>query len=113
MHQSSLENMGRGHNVDQFYEAVDLFQSYKNDGYHNLASINTDMIMGLPYERLDEVLYTADEMIKLGVDHLSTYLLEVEPGTKFGKKYTEFEGPLPDEEELEHIFTETHNHLQK
>jgi oxygen-independent coproporphyrinogen III oxidase len=108
--------MGRGHNLQDFYQAVDLFTSYKNksDDIHtgvNFKSINTDMIMGLPYESKKEVLYTAEKMIDLDVEHISAYILELEPGTKFGKKYTELEGPLPSEPELEEIFTSTHYYL--
>lgn len=47
----------------------------------------------------------------LKVEHISTYLLEVEPNTRFGRSYSEFEGPLPSEEELEHIFKTTHEYL--
>lgn len=112
LHQQSLELMGRGHNLDQFYEAVNLFSEYKQESAGvNFESINTDMIMGLPYESLDQVMYTAEKMIELEIDHISTYLLEVEPNTNFGKKYQEFEGPLPSEEELEQIFTSTHEFL--
>ena len=103
--------MGRGHDVDQFYDAVELFTEYKNVEKSSLRSINTDMIMGLPYEGLEQVRKTSDAMIDLGVDHISTYLLEVEPKTPFGKKYQEFEGPLPSEQELEAIFTSTHEYL--
>jgi oxygen-independent coproporphyrinogen-3 oxidase len=113
LHQASLEIMGRGHNIDDFYQAVNIFNSFKNQKEKNinLHSINTDMILGLPYEGLKEVLYTAEKMVGLDVDHISAYMLEIESGTNFAKRYQEFEGPLPNEEELENIYTKTHDFL--
>lgn len=72
-----LKILGRIHNTEDFYKNYDLV---RNLGFNN---INLDLMFGLPFQTLEDVIYTLKEVIKLEPTHLSFYGLIVEKGTKF------------------------------
>jgi len=45
------------------------------------------MMLGLPNETLQDIKSTAEKLCELGPDHISAYMLELEPGTPFDKTY--------------------------
>ena len=70
-----LEILGRTHNPDNVRTAV---ASARNAG---ISSINLDVIYGAASETVDEWRTTMEQVISLGVTHVSAYGLTVEAGT--------------------------------
>lgn len=60
MKQESLVTMGRGHNLQEFYDSFEMFKSVRDGKCHNLRSINCDMILGLPHETLADSTQTVE-----------------------------------------------------
>ena len=84
-----LKLLGRRHTIQMAEQAVN--QS-RQAGFDN---ISVDIMMGLPGQTLEDGQVTADFCMGLGVEHISAYLLKIEPGTPFARRYTQ-----PLEEEL-------------
>ena len=72
-----LALMGRNHTFEKAKKAISLI---KNAGF---ARVSVDMIYGLPNETKEEVEKDLSAFIGLGVNHISTYCLSVNPGTAF------------------------------
>lgn len=69
-----LESLGRRH------QPADIQRAAGVSG--NWDSVSVDLIFGTPGESLASWEATVGEAIELGVDHVSTYSLTVEPGTE-------------------------------
>lgn len=87
-----LKILGRIHNTEDFYKNYDLV---RNLGFNN---VNLDLMFGLPFQTLEDVIYTLKEVIKLEPTHLSFYGLIVEKGTKFYDLNNRGKLNLPDED---------------
>ena len=87
-----LKSIGRIHSYEQFERTINLA---KRQGFNN---INSDMIIGLPNQSLEDVTTTANKLISLGLQHISVYSLIVEENTKLDKLLNEGKIELPDEE---------------
>ena len=70
-----LRFLGRIHDVDDVYRAVD---SARAVGFDNL---NLDFIFGLPHQQAEQWHSTMEQAIGLDPEHLSLYSLIVEPNT--------------------------------
>ncbi|MDE7071323.1 MAG: radical SAM family heme chaperone HemW [Clostridia bacterium] len=70
-----LKMLGRRHNAEQAEYAVQLA---KELGFE----VSIDAIIGLPNQTEDDVKDFIDRAEKLGVEHVSVYMLSVEDGTK-------------------------------
>jgi oxygen-independent coproporphyrinogen-3 oxidase len=76
----SLENavlrlMGRRHTAE---DALKMFRELRSSGFEN---ISVDIMAGFPGQSRESVSRTTKELLSLGPDHLSLYLLEVKAGT--------------------------------
>jgi oxygen-independent coproporphyrinogen III oxidase len=67
----TLVKIGRRHTPEQIFEAVQLS---RNLGFNN---INMDIILGLPGERLSDVLYTLEQLERLKPESLTVHALAV------------------------------------
>ena len=76
MNDETLRLIGRNHNAKQMEEAFLLARS---EGFDN---INTDMILGLPGEDLDNIIYTLERIGKLGPDSLTVHSLAIKRASK-------------------------------
>jgi putative oxygen-independent coproporphyrinogen III oxidase len=74
-----LAALGRRHGPDDIVRAV---HQSRVEGF---GSISVDLIFGTPGESLSSWEATVDAAIALGVDHVSTYALTVEPPTALGR----------------------------
>ena len=83
----TLKILGRRHN---FEEAVSAVYSAKEAGFQH---ISVDLMMSVPSQTKENLLKDIDNFSRLPVDHISSYLLKLEPGTPFYKRY-----PDPDED---------------
>ncbi len=72
-----LALMGRNHTFEKAKEAVSLIKAA------SFAKISVDMIYALPNETEKEVKRDLSAFLDLGVNHISTYCLSVNPGTAF------------------------------
>ncbi len=87
-----LKLLGRIHSLDDFISSVELAADA------NFASINADMMFGLPGQTLADVAATVDLLLNLPIDHISFYSLSLEEGTKLHKLCVENPALLPSEE---------------
>lgn len=71
----TLERIGRLHRARDFVSTAAIL---RRAGGKNLSA---DLILGLPGEKLSDVLASARFALDAGIDHLSAYGLSVEPGT--------------------------------
>lgn len=88
-----LKSIGRIHEVEQIYESYKLLRKEK------IENINMDLIFGLPNQTLEDVLFSIEEAIRLGVEHISHYSLILEEGTQFYNLNKKGKLNLPDEDE--------------
>jgi oxygen-independent coproporphyrinogen-3 oxidase len=70
-----LKYLNRNHNKKQIFEIIE----YAKKLFDN---INIDLIYGLKNQTLDDLKYDLNEFLKLGINHISTYSLIIEPHTK-------------------------------
>jgi oxygen-independent coproporphyrinogen-3 oxidase len=76
MSDDTLKAIGRNHTVAQFIEAFNMARSM---GFDN---INTDIILGLPGETIDDVKHTIDELTKLSPDSLTVHSLAIKRASR-------------------------------
>lgn len=76
---SELEKLGRLHNFVQAKKAVEYAQ---NAGFEN---ISCDLMIGIPYSTMQSFEYSLDEICSLNIQHISAYMLKVEPNTPLAK----------------------------
>lgn len=86
-----LEALGRLHTVDMIEATV---QGVRACG---IRSVGIDLIFGHPCETDGSWVRTIDQAMEIGVDHISTYSLTVEAGTKLSRDITAG-APAPDDD---------------
>ena len=84
-----LNLIGRRHSAEDTKNAVRLA---KEAGFFN---ISLDLIYGLPYQTMEDLLFDIKEILKLNIQHISTYGLKIEDGSYFG---SHLPPNLPDED---------------
>lgn len=89
-----LASIGRIHSEKDIYKTV---EEAKAAGFKN---ISIDLMYGLPDDSLSRLLEDLDKTLALGISHVSTYGLIIEPGTRFEKDYNIGLLKLPEEELL-------------
>ena len=84
-----LKLIGRRHNSDEIYKAVEIT---KSAGFDN---ISLDLIYGLPTQTIENFEHDLNEIIKLDTQHLSLYGLKIEDGCYF---YNHYPSDVPDDD---------------
>ena len=88
-----LKILGRTHN---FREAENTFKMARKLGFCNISA---DLMIGLPFSAQNENLKESlDKIIGLNPEHISAYILKIEPKTAFYKDMDSL--CLPDDEEV-------------
>jgi len=87
-----LTRIGRAHTAD---EAEHAFRTARGAGF---ANVNLDLMFGLPDQSLDDWADSLRWAIRLNPEHLSTYGLILEEGTRFHHEHRAGALELPDEE---------------
>lgn len=77
-----LKLIGRRHDSGAIINAVDLA---KKAGFTN---ISVDLIYGLPLQTLDSLKNDLKKFLELDIQHISTYGLKIEEGSKFSRYYS-------------------------
>ena len=102
-----LKQIGRIHNYSQYVETIKLA---KQSGFEN---INTDIIIGLPSQKIEDVEETIKNIIDLNINHISAYSLIVEEGTKIEKMLESKQIKLPNENEERKMYWKVKSILEK
>lgn len=75
-----LAAAGRMHRRADVYRAVPILRGA------GIRNISFDLIAGLPYQTKESWQQSLEELIALGPEHVSVYLLEVDEGSRLGKE---------------------------
>jgi oxygen-independent coproporphyrinogen-3 oxidase len=89
----ALRAAGRMHTFEDFLEAVAVLRKY------GAKNISADMMLGLPVQTVRGAAETADALVKLKLQHVSAYGLQLEEGTPLYKAAAEKKCVLPSEDE--------------
>ena len=87
MNDDTLRILDRRHTAQR---AAEMIGAAHRAGF---AHISADLMLAVPGQRLEEIDASIKALAALPVDHLSAYLLKMEPGTPFAGQYAE-----PDED---------------
>ncbi|WP_200411271.1 radical SAM family heme chaperone HemW [Virgibacillus salexigens] len=99
-----LQELGRLHKVKDVYQTIELLQ---NNG---ITNISTDLIYALPKQTIKHFEASLNQAMALGLPHLSTYALQIEPKTVFYQRHKKgkLHRPAQDEEvEMYQILKDT------
>ena len=83
----TLKLLGRRHS---YQEAVNAIYCAQKAGFEHISA---DLMMSVPSQTKENLKKDIENFSKLPIDHISSYLLKLEPGTLFYAKY-----PDPDED---------------
>ncbi len=89
-----LKGIGRIHTAKEAEEAVQLA---RKAGFDN---INIDLMYGLPGQKQQDYIASAEQAAQLGVEHISAYSLILEEGTRLYDRVQRGEVSLPDDDEV-------------
>lgn len=92
MNDKILNEIGRIHTKNDFLKT---YNKIREKGFNN---VNIDIMFNLPNQTLKDVINTLEQVIELGVEHISYYSLKVEEGTPFYKQQSKGQLILPDED---------------
>ena len=87
-----LKDMGRTHTVQDFENVVAEIREY------GVKNISADMIIGYPGQKLSDIKETIALLLKLQIPHISTYMLQIEQGTKLKALVDNGSVSLPNED---------------
>jgi putative oxygen-independent coproporphyrinogen III oxidase len=77
-----LKRIGRSHRVKDALNTFELFRK------RELANISVDVMAGLPGQTAADWQENLETVVRLGPEHVSTYMLEIHQNTQFGKMYS-------------------------
>jgi putative oxygen-independent coproporphyrinogen III oxidase len=75
-----LKAAGRMHRASDVHRALPMLRSA------GIANVSFDLIAGLPYQTRESWQSSLGELIALGPEHVSIYLLEVDEGSRLGSE---------------------------
>ena len=83
----TLAFIGRKHTADQFYRA---FENARDAGF---KTINTDVIVGLPGETLEDVAHTMERLASLAPENITVHTLAIKRASTLNQHLDKY--PLP------------------
>jgi len=101
-----LKSMGRTHSVADFETLV------KNIREHGISNISADVMIGYPGQNIIDVKETIGYLIDIKIPHISTYLLQVEDGTKLKTLVDKGALYLPDEKDVINMYNQATTSLK-
>jgi|SRR5215472_2370721 len=98
-----LAAAGRMHRRADVYRAAPVLRAA------GIRNVSFDLIAGLPHQTKESWKQSLEELIALGPEHVSVYLLEVDEGSRLGKellaKGTRYSaGAVPSEDEMAEFY---------
>lgn len=107
--QSSIDTelalLGRRHKKE---DVIKTINTIKESGIDN---ISLDVMLGIPEQTKESLKETLDFCISQEVEHISTYLLSVEPNTPFGRESHKYN--FADEDTQAELYTFTSKYLKE
>jgi len=94
-----LQTLGRRHSFEQAVQSVQMAQQA---GFEN---VSVDLMLGTPGQGRQSVEHFVSTFAQLGVQHISGYLLKIDPGTAFAKN--QIERLCPDEDQSAQLYLDT------
>lgn len=88
-----LERLGRRHTPAQVQAAVRLAREA------GIANVSLDVMLAVPGQTRESLQRTLAFCAETGAEHVSAYLLKIEPGTAFYQQRETLQKLLPDEDE--------------
>ncbi|CAE8624808.1 unnamed protein product [Polarella glacialis] len=76
-----LRRCGRGHSAEEALKALEAL------GAAGIRNVSADLMSGLPGQSEEQLLSAVRQLVSLGVNHLSVYDLQFEPGTDFARRF--------------------------
>ena len=101
-----LKSIGRLHTAAEAIENIKLIREL---GFSN---INVDLMFGLPDQTVADCISTLEEIVDLGVEHISYYSLILEEKTMMNRWFEEGKIRLPDEDVERDMYHEGVNFLK-
>lgn len=101
-----LKMLGRSHKAQDSLHAI---YAAREAGF---ANVSVDLMWGLPGQSMRQWLQTLKDVVALGPDHISSYGLSLEPGTRLEKLCETGELQLPPERDQSIMFMEGAAYLE-
>lgn len=92
-----LKQLGRAHSAER---AVRSVNDAVKAGFEN---ISCDLMIALPGQSVNDLIYSVDRLTELPIQHVSAYILSVEEGTAFD--CDDIRSRLPDDDETAALYT--------
>ncbi len=105
-HDKTLKLINRGHTVQDFVDAVERIRKRK-------INVCTHIIIGLPQETREDIMYTAKFLAKLDIQAIKIHLLYVIKNTKLHELYKKGEYKCLSREEYVSLVSEFLTYLPK
>lgn len=102
-----LKDMGRTHTVLDFQKTVSEIREY------GIKNISADLIIGYPGQKLSDIKETLAFLTKMQIPHISTYMLQVENGTKLKALVDNGVVALPQEDLVVNMYNLVYETLSK
>lgn len=102
-----LKDMGRTHTVEDFQKVVAEIREY------GVKNISADLILGYPGQKLSDIKDVVNFLLKLNIPHISTYMLQVEQGTKLKTLVDNGVVALPNEDLVVDMYNYIYDTLHK
>lgn len=102
-----LKDMGRTHTVEDFQKVVNEIREY------GVKNISADLIIGYPGQKLSDIKEVISFLLKLDIPHVSTYMLQVEQGTKLKSLVDNGAVSLPNEDTVIDMYNYIYDVLSK
>lgn len=100
-----LHRLGRLHTAK---EALHTIEQAATSGFQNLSC---DVMLALPHQTTTELHNTLYQLMQLPIQHISAYLLKIEPNTPYAK--SKLLQQLPDEDATADFYLQTVETLQQ
>ncbi len=107
LNEKKLKKIGR------FQTKKQTFQAIKNAKKVGFKNISVDFLIGLENQTFFELKKHVKKLIKLGVKHISAYMLILEPETKLSKMLTNKEIKLISDEKAVEIYNKLYYFLKR
>lgn len=107
LNDDELKFLGRLHTKEGAKEKINLA---KEVGFENISA---DLIIGIKGQSEESLLESAKELISLGVQHISSYMLQVEENTPLFDMVKNCPSLLPDDDECVKLYQSLVSYLGK
>ena len=100
--QSAVDSELRG--LCRRHSAADIASTVHDARMAGFDNISLDLMLCIPGQSMDSIAYTVEQYRKLGAEHISAYMLKLEPETPFGKNPEKL--GLPDDDTQADMYME-------